>query len=222
MAAEIDRRVEVLEIGAEVQIGREGARQLEALQVRHQLHRQRLQRHLAGQRIDLQRRGEARPLAQVRHVGGDDRVQVAEVDRQLRQLERALLGVDHALDARVEAEPRHRHRRQHRVRDGQPGQVRAADERQPIVAKPEIEVRVHLALGRVEDLGRAVLVAQDRVELRQLEAIAAQGQLALARVGADVAGGVPQLLGRAAVAAVHVDVLALRRRRRAAATRGCR
>ena len=37
LAAEIDRRVEILEIDAEVQIGREGARQLEALQIRHEL-----------------------------------------------------------------------------------------------------------------------------------------------------------------------------------------
>ena len=172
--------------------------------------------------MHLQRGGEARLAPEVRHVGGDDRVQVAEVDRRLRQLERALLGLDDALDARVEAEPRHRLRRQHRMGDGQPGQVRAADERQRVVAKAEIEVRVHLALGRVQDLGRAVLVAQDRVELRQLEAIAAQRQLALAHVGADVADRVPQLGRRAAVAAVHVDVLPLAVGVGPHAARGCR
>ena len=192
-----------------MQVGRERARQLEALQIRHELDGKRLQRDLTRQRIDLQRRGEARPPPEVGHVGGDDRVQVAEVDRRLRQLERAPLGVDDALDARVEAEPRHRLRRQHRMRDGEPGQVRAADEGEPIVAEAEIEVRVHLALGRVEDLGRAVFVAQDRIELRQLEAIATQRQLAFVHVGRDVADRVPQLGRRAAVAAVDVDGLPL-------------
>ena len=157
--AEIDRRLEILEIDADVQIGREGAGQLEALadsaRARREMPAARSGTAAAAPCIVAAKRG-LRPRFATSAAMIACKLRKSTT-ASARWSVRSLMSTTPLMR---ESKPRcgTGMRRQHRMRDGQPRQVRAADESQPIVAKAEIEVRVHLALGAFSISGEPSLL----------------------------------------------------------------